>query len=69
MSTPAAAVAVQMFPAQSSITLPPRDKPSRIFLFDVDGTLTVPRNEITPEMAAFIADLRTKVRGTNPHMC
>lgn len=34
--------------------------PTRIFLFDVDGTLTAPRKVITPEMHAFIADLRKK---------
>lgn len=30
-------------------------------LFDVDGTLTVPRGEATPEMKALLAQLRTKV--------
>lgn len=34
--------------------------PSRIFLFDVDGTLTKPRNDITGEMYTFIQDLRKK---------
>lgn len=34
--------------------------PTRIFLFDVDGTLTKPRGRITPEMNAFIQDLRKK---------
>lgn len=34
--------------------------PSRIFLFDVDGTLTKPRNDITSEMYSFIQDLRKK---------
>lgn len=34
--------------------------PTRIFLFDVDGTLTAPRKVIEPEMRDFIADLRTK---------
>eukprot|EP01090_Pellita_catalonica_P022903 TRINITY_DN9092_c0_g1_i1.p1 TRINITY_DN9092_c0_g1~~TRINITY_DN9092_c0_g1_i1.p1 ORF type:complete len:248 (-),score=40.12 TRINITY_DN9092_c0_g1_i1:77-820(-) len=36
------------------------DEKKRIFLFDVDGTLTKPRGKITPEMSAFLADLRTK---------
>jgi phosphomannomutase len=35
----------------------PRD-PSRIFLFDVDGTLTAPRKVILPKMEKFIASLR-----------
>ena len=38
-----------------------RPFPKRIFLFDVDGTLTVPRKRITPEMHQFFADLRKKV--------
>jgi phosphomannomutase len=36
------------------------NKPERIFLFDVDGTLTVPRLEIEDDMRRFMADLRTK---------
>lgn len=32
-----------------------------LVLFDVDGTLTVPRGEATPEVKAFLEDLRTKV--------
>ncbi|XP_072029994.1 phosphomannomutase 2-like [Amphiura filiformis] len=32
-----------------------------IFLFDVDGTLTEPRKVITPDMLAFMNDLKTKV--------
>jgi phosphomannomutase len=48
------------FADQKSIVLPPRDNAKRIFMFDVDGTLTVPRNRITPDMAAFLKDLRTK---------
>ncbi|XP_061849922.1 phosphomannomutase 2 isoform X1 [Colius striatus] len=31
-------------------------------LFDVDGTLTAPRQKITAEMAAFLQQLRTKVK-------
>lgn len=35
---------------------------SRILvLFDVDGTLTAARKEVTPEMKNFLAKLRTKV--------
>jgi len=34
---------------------------SRIFLFDVDGTLTKARGHVTPEMHTFIQDLRKKV--------
>jgi len=51
-----------MITAQNTIKLAARAKPNRIFLFDVDGTLTVPRNKVTEEMDAFIRDLRTKVR-------
>lgn len=32
-----------------------------IALFDVDGTLTVPRKQITPEMAKFMQDLKQKI--------
>lgn len=39
-----------------------RPRPDRIFLFDVDGTLTAPRLHVEPEMNAFIQDLRTKAR-------
>jgi len=31
-----------------------RQEPKRFFLFDVDGTLTVPRKKISPEMAEFL---------------
>jgi phosphomannomutase len=34
--------------------------PNRIFLFDVDGTLTKPRNDVTSEMYTFIQELRKK---------
>lgn len=37
-----------------------RPKPERIFLFDVDGTLTAPRLPIVEEMRAFMADVRKK---------
>ncbi|EGC39553.1 phosphomannomutase [Dictyostelium purpureum] len=35
--------------------------PNTICLFDVDGTLTKPRNSITPEFKQFLSNLRTKV--------
>eukprot|EP00619_Florenciella_sp_RCC1007_P010324 CAMPEP_0205909734 /NCGR_PEP_ID=MMETSP1325-20131115/4062_1 /ASSEMBLY_ACC=CAM_ASM_000708 /TAXON_ID=236786 /ORGANISM="Florenciella sp., Strain RCC1007" /LENGTH=250 /DNA_ID=CAMNT_0053276055 /DNA_START=9 /DNA_END=758 /DNA_ORIENTATION=- len=38
-----------------------KSKDKVIFLFDVDGTLTPARKEVSPEMLAFLADLRTKV--------
>lgn len=38
-----------------------RPFPKRIFLFDVDGTLTVPRKRITPEMHQYFSELRKKV--------
>lgn len=39
------------------------DRPRRdtLVLFDVDGTLTAPRQRITPEMRQLLATLRTKV--------
>jgi len=36
-------------------------KPKTIALFDVDGTLTIPRGEITESMMAFMKDLSTKI--------
>lgn len=33
-------------------------KPGVIALFDVDGTLTAPRKEATPELLHFIKELR-----------
>ena len=36
-------------------------KPGVIALFDVDGTLTVPRKVITPEMKEFMLELRKHV--------
>ena len=32
-----------------------------VALFDVDGTLTIPRGEITPEMETFLAGLRGRI--------
>lgn len=37
------------------------ENPRIIALFDVDGTLTIPRGEITPEMMAFMRALGQKV--------
>ena len=39
-----------------------RPHPHRIFLFDVDGTLTQARKKITPEMHSYFEDLRKKVQ-------
>lgn len=36
--------------------------PQRIFLFDVDGTLTAPRKKVLDNMVTFLEDLRKKVR-------
>ena len=35
--------------------------PKRIFLFDVDGTLTPARLEVLPDMRDFLKELRAKV--------
>lgn len=37
------------------------EKPRTIALFDVDGTLTIPRGEVTPEMMKFMVDLSKKI--------
>ncbi|XP_072734359.1 phosphomannomutase 2 isoform X3 [Ciconia boyciana] len=37
-------------------------QPAALCLFDVDGTLTAPRQKITAEMAAFLQKLRQKVK-------
>ena len=37
------------------------EKPRTIALFDVDGTLTIPRGEITPEMKEFMLELSKKI--------
>ncbi|GAX28761.1 phosphomannomutase [Fistulifera solaris] len=37
------------------------ENPRILALFDVDGTLTIPRGEITPEMMAFMKDLSKKI--------
>lgn len=37
------------------------ENPRTIALFDVDGTLTVPRGEITPEMMEFMENLSKKI--------
>jgi len=46
----------------TSVSMDHRTKPERIFLFDVDGTLTDPRKVVTPLMANFLKELRQKVR-------
>jgi phosphomannomutase len=37
------------------------ENPRIVALFDVDGTLTIPRGEITEEMMAFLKELSKKV--------
>ena len=37
------------------------EKPRIIALFDVDGTLTIPRGEVTPEMMDFMKELSKKI--------
>ena len=37
------------------------ENPRIIALFDVDGTLTIPRGEITPEMMSFMKNLSKKI--------
>jgi len=39
----------------------PPANPRIIALFDVDGTLTIPRGEVTPEMMAFMKELSKKI--------
>lgn len=41
-------------------SIPERDNKTRILLFDVDGTLTIPRNQIKEEMHRFIRELRPR---------
>lgn len=36
--------------------------PSTLCLFDVDGTLTAPRQRVTPDMARFLDSLKSRVR-------
>lgn len=43
------------------MTLPVPENPRIIALFDVDGTLTIPRGEITTEMFDCLKELRTKI--------
>lgn len=37
------------------------ENPRILALFDVDGTLTIPRGEVTPDMMAFMKELATKI--------
>jgi len=39
-----------------------RPKPHRLFLFDVDGTLTAPRKKVTDQMRTFLLQLRKQAR-------
>ena len=39
----------------------PPANPKILALFDVDGTLTIPRGEITPAMLTFMKSLSTKI--------
>ena len=45
---------------KAKVTMAPAN-PRIIALFDVDGTLTVPRGEITPDMLDFMKTLSTKI--------
>lgn len=47
--------------AVSKMTTEAPENPRIIALFDVDGTLTIPRGEVTPEMMQFMKDLSTKI--------
>ena len=38
-----------------------KEQPNTLVLFDVDGTLTPARKDISPEMKQLLADLRQKV--------
>jgi hydroxymethylpyrimidine pyrophosphatase-like HAD family hydrolase len=40
---------------------PGRTNPRILALFDVDGTLTIPRGEVTKDMMAFMKELSTLV--------
>ena len=42
-------------------TMATPEKPRVIALFDVDGTLTIPRGEITSDMLTFMKTLSTKI--------
>ena len=42
-------------------TMATPEKPRVIALFDVDGTLTIPRGEITSDMLSFMKTLSTKI--------
>jgi len=47
--------------AKLAVTTPPKlgaRKKNRILLFDVDGTLTLPRQKITPDMEKFFEKVR-----------
>jgi len=50
----------QLHSAMTSSGAESKRDPTRIFLFDVDGTLTKPRNLVTPEMHSFLMELRKR---------
>ena len=47
--------------SESNMTSSTPENPRIIAMFDVDGTLTVPRGEVTSEMMAFMKELSKKV--------
>ena len=47
--------------AQINMSAAAPEKPRILALFDVDGTLTIPRGEVSPEMLDFMKELSKKV--------
>jgi len=47
--------------AKKAKTMTTPENPRIIALFDVDGTLTIPRGEITPSMMEFMLELSKKI--------
>ena len=45
----------------STTDFPGRTNPRILALFDVDGTLTIPRGEVTEDMMSFMKELSTHV--------
>ena len=45
-----------------TIVWPNKSNPSTLVLFDVDGTLTPARKQVSNEMKELLAQLRSKVR-------
>jgi hypothetical protein len=52
-------VCLFIYPINSTMSTP--EKPRIIALFDVDGTLTIPRGEITDSMMKFMTELSKKI--------